>query len=211
MIIQDLETMPQIKKNGFTLVEVLVAMGIFSILSALAYGTLNQTIITADILSNRMNKIQSLQRTIRLIEQDFMQLAERSVRSEIGNTQLAALSTNPNNLYPIEFTRHGWSNPLSLKRSTLQRAAYNLSGDTLVRLHWNVLDKTYNNFIQSDILLDNVESFNFSFMKNDNDWTEQWPPIETSLSDGLRILPKAVKITLNFNDDTNIYRLIEIK
>ena len=118
---------------------------------------------------------------------------------------------NTNNIYPIEFTRHGWSNPLSLKRSTLQRAAYNLSGDSLVRLHWNVLDKTYNNFMQSDILLDNVESFNFSFMKNNNDWTEQWPPIESSLSDGLRILPKAVKITLNFNDDTNVYRLIEIK
>ena len=201
----------RIKNNGFTLIEVLVAMGIFSILSVLAYGTLNQTIITADILSNRMNKIQSLQRTIRLIEQDFMQLAKRPVRSGIGDMQLGALSTNPNNSYPIEFTRHGWSNPLSLKRSSLQRAAYSLNGDTLVRLHWNVLDKTYNNFTQSDILLDNVESFNFSFIKKNNDWTEQWPPIDFSPSDGLNALPKAVKITLNFNDNTNVYRLIEIR
>jgi general secretion pathway protein J len=203
--------MNKVKKNGFTLIEVLVAMGIFSILSALAYGTLNQTLITADILSNRMDKIQSLQRAIRLIEQDFMQLAKRPVRSEIGNIQLAALTTNPRNIYPIEFTRHGWSNPLSLKRSTLQRAAYALNGDALTRLHWNVLDKTYSNRTQSDIILGNVKSFNFSFMKNNNDWTEQWPPIEYNAIDGLKVLPKAVKITLTFNDDTDVYRLIEIK
>ena len=203
--------MTKIKQTGFTLIEVLVAIGIFSILSALAYGTLNQTLITADILSDRMDKIQSLQRTIRLIEQDFMQLAKRSVRSEIGNTRLAALTTSTSNAYPIEFTRHGWSNPLSLKRSSLQRVAYILNGDALTRLHWNVLDKTYGNITQSDIILDDIDSFNFSFMKNNNEWIEQWPPIEYKPIDSLKVLPKAVKITLNFNDDTNVYRLIEIK
>ena len=108
--------------EGFTLIETLVSIAIFSILSVLAYSTLNQTIITADILSNRMDKIQSLQRAIRLIEQDFLQLAQRPIRSEIGNTQLAALTTKPTNIFPIELTRYGWSNPLMLKRSTLQPA-----------------------------------------------------------------------------------------
>ena len=48
-------------------------------------------------------------------------------------------------------------------------------------------------------------------MKNNSDWTEQWPPIEYNAIDGLKVLPKAVKITLTFNDDTDVYRLIEIK
>ena len=53
--------------KGFTLIETLVSITIFSILSVLAYSTLNQTIITADILSNRMDNVQSLQRAVRLI------------------------------------------------------------------------------------------------------------------------------------------------
>jgi|TARA_B100001094_G_scaffold297085_1_gene319795 general secretion pathway protein J len=196
--------------KGFTLIETLVSIAIFSILSVLAYSTLNQTIITADILSNRMDKIQSLQRAIRLIEQDFLQLAQRPIRSEIGNTQLAALTTKPTNIFPIELTRYGWSNPLMLKRSTLQRTAYSLEGTNLVRHYWHVLDKTYLNTIQSDIILGNVREFNFSFLKNKTDWSDQWPPIDVEVNSGYTILPKAVKVTLIFNDDTEIYRLIEI-
>jgi general secretion pathway protein J len=196
--------------KGFTLIETLVSITIFSILSVLAYSTLNQTIITADILSNRMDNVQSLQRAVRLIEQDFLQLARRPIRSEIGNTQLAALTTSSANIFPIELTRHGWPNPLMLKRSTLQRIAYSLDGNNLLRHYWNVLDKTYMNTIQSDIVLGNVREFNFSFLKNKVDWTDQWPPIDVETNNSYTILPNAIKVTIIFTDDTEIYRLIKI-
>jgi len=199
------------KSLGFTLIELLVAITIFSILSALAYGTLNQTLLTADALSERMDRIQSLQRTVRLIEQDFMQLAERPIRSEIGDTYTAALTTHPSNTYPIEFTRHGWSNPLTLNRSTLQRVAYETIDDKLIRYHWNVLDKTYGNQIIKDELTDNIEEIKFSFMKDDEEWTDQWPPIEYINDQALRILPKAIRISINFTDVGQIYRLIEVR
>jgi len=204
----------QMSKNkslGFTLIEILVAISIFSILSALAYGTLNQTLLTANALSERMDRIQSLQRTMRLIEQDFMQLAERPIRSEIGDTYLAALTTHPSNTYPIEFTRHGWNNPLTLNRSTLQRVAYETIDGKLIRYHWNVLDKTYTNQIIKDELTNNIEEIRFSFMKEDGEWTDQWPPIEYIADQSLKILPKATRINVNFSDIGQIYRLIEIR
>ena len=199
------------KSLGFTLIEVLVAISVFSILSALAYGTLNQSLLTANVLSERMDRIQSLQRTMRLIEQDFIQLAERPIRSEIGNTYLAAITTHPSNTYPIEFTRHGWNNPLTLNRSTLQRVAYETIDDKLIRYYWNVLDKTYSNQIIKDELTNNIEEIKFSFMKDNEEWIDQWPPIEYIDDQALKILPKAIRITVNFTDIGQIYRLIEIR
>jgi len=199
------------KSLGFTLIELLVAISIFSILSALAYSTLSQALITGDILTKRTDRIQSLQRTMRLIEHDFIQLAKRPIRSEIGNTYIAALTTHPSNTYPIEFTRHGWSNPLTLNRSTLQRVAYETIDDKLIRYYWNVLDKTYSNQIIKDELTNNIEEIKFSFMKDDNEWINQWPPIEFIDEQALTILPKAIRVNINFSDIGQIYRLIEVK
>ena len=82
------------KSSGFTLIEVLVSISIFSILSALAYGALNQSLSTSDKLSEKIDRNQAIQRGIRIIEQDLMQLAKRPIRSEIGNTEINALTTN---------------------------------------------------------------------------------------------------------------------
>ena len=65
---------------GFTLIELMVAMAIFGILSALAYGVLNQTILNSEILSSRMDRLKAIQKTVRIISDDFIQLAPRPVR-----------------------------------------------------------------------------------------------------------------------------------
>ena len=80
--------------RGFTLIEVLVAISIFSILSALSYGTLNQSIITSEKLEKQNTRMQSLQRGFSQIDQDYIQLAKRPIRSEIGNTQIGALTSS---------------------------------------------------------------------------------------------------------------------
>ncbi|MBT8097663.1 MAG: prepilin-type N-terminal cleavage/methylation domain-containing protein, partial [Woeseia sp.] len=47
---------PRTRVAGFTLIEVLVAIAIFGIMSALAYGALSQTISSSEILGERMNR-----------------------------------------------------------------------------------------------------------------------------------------------------------
>ena len=199
------------KSSGFTLIEVLISISIFSILSALAYGALNQSLSTSDKLSEKIDRNQDIQRGIRIIEQDLMQLAKRPIRSEIGNTEINALTTNNVNGYAVEFSRHGWANRLGSKRSTLQRVAYNHIDNKLIRYHWNVLDKTYSNQINTNELFDNLNEVTFLFMKDNNEWIKEWPPIEVIQDESRSILPNAIKITFIFNDLGEIYRLLEIK
>jgi general secretion pathway protein J len=188
----------------------LVALAVFAIMSALAYGTLSQTFISAEILSARMDRLQAIQRTVRLVGQDFMQLAPRPVRNELGDGFSAALSTGFESGFALELTRGGWSNPIALPRGTLQRAAYRLEEDELIRYHWNVLDRTLSNQVIGVTLIDDVESVAFRFMQENGEWTERWPPNQHAGPGGLRLRPRAVQFVLTLADQGEITRLMEV-
>src|SRR5687767_10462021 len=97
------------KRNGFTLVELLVAMVIFAILSVLAYGGYNTSAKQAAIARESMLRLQALQTTVRLFTQDFEQLAPRSVRDVLGSTRLPALKGDPGDATHVAIlTRAGW-------------------------------------------------------------------------------------------------------
>lgn len=197
-------------RGGFTLIEVLVALTVFAIMSALAYGTLSQTMISAEILSARMDRLQAIQRTVRRVSQDFMQLAPRPIRDELGDGFSPALLTDIRTGFALELTRGGWTNSIALPRGTLQRVAYRLEDDELVRYHWNVLDRTLSNQVIGVTLLDDVESLVFRFMQENGEWTEQWPPSQRAGPLGLRYRPRAVQMILTLLDEGEITRLIEV-
>jgi general secretion pathway protein J len=197
-------------QSAFTLIEVLVSLAVFSILAALAYGVLNQTLASADLLNERMDRLQALQRTIRTLSEDFMQLTPRPVRDELGDSYAAALQTSFQSGFALELTRGGWNNPLALPRGTLQRAAYRIEDGQLLRYHWNVLDRTFSNELIGVTLLAGVDSIAFRFMQDNGEWIDQWPPQGASGLPGLRQRPRAVEIILTLQDEGILTRLIEI-
>jgi general secretion pathway protein J len=196
--------------SGFTLVEVLVALAIFGMLAAIAYGTLGQTLANAEILTDRMQRLQSLQRTVRYLSEDFMQLAPRPVREDLGENFGPALHTDVESDFAVELTHGGWSNPATLPRGTQQRVAYRLEEGELIRYHWTVLDRTLSNEPAGRVLLDEVESILFRFMQDNGDWSEEWPPENRPGLLGLRQRPRAVEIILVLADGTEIRRLLEV-
>lgn len=195
---------------GFTLIEVLVALAIFGMLAAIAYGTLGRTLSNAEILTERMQRLQSLQRTMRYLSEDFMQLAPRPVREDLGDNFGPALHTDVQSDFAVELTHGGWSNPATLPRGTLQRVAYRLEEGELVRYHWTVLDRTLSNEPVGRALLDEVESVVFRFMQENGDWTEEWPPENRPGPLGLRQRPRAVEVVLTLADATEISRILEV-
>lgn len=198
------------RQRGFTLIEVMVAMAVFAVLAAFAYGTLSQTLLSAEILSERMDRLQALQRTMRLLSDDLQQLAPRPVRDELGDNFRPALDTNFQTGFALELTRNGWSNPVVLPRSTLQRVAYRMEDDELVRYYWYSLDRTLSNEPVGVALLDGVEAIEFRFLSGVDNYSDQWPPLNQPGGLGVRQRPRAVEVTLRLADEGEIVRLIEV-
>lgn len=197
-------------RNGFTLIEVLVALAVFGVLSLLAYMSLGQTLSNADMLSERMDRLQSIQRTISYLSSELLQTVPRSVRVELGNAPIPALQSSFASEFALQLTHGGWPNSAGVPRSTMQRTAYRIEEDELIRYHWTVLDRTVNNTPLTTVMLADIESLTFRFLTPTGDWVEQWPPLVAQGAPSLSSLPRAVAIVLALPDEGEISRIVEV-
>ncbi|HVW70570.1 MAG TPA: type II secretion system minor pseudopilin GspJ [Steroidobacteraceae bacterium] len=204
------------RQRGFTLIELLVAMFIAAIMFAIGYGALNQGLKNQDALKEQQQRLRDMQTTMRLLEQDFVELAPRPVRQPVGEGWLPALlgQADPNVQPIVQLTRGGWSNPTGLQRPGLQRVAYFLEKNTLRREYWTVLDPTLTDTTEKQNLLTHVKSLTFRFMDVSRQWLTQWPPNAVAGATGqesaLRMRPIAVEITLDTEDWGKLVRIIEV-
>jgi general secretion pathway protein J len=196
--------------NGFTLIEVLVAMAIFGVLTILAYMALAQTLANAEMLTERMDRLQAIQRTMRYLGNDLTAASPRPVRDELGVTYLPAVMVSPANDFALAVTHGGWSNPAGLPRSTLQRSVYLLTDGKLFRVYYNVLDATYSNEAISTEILDGVVSIEFRLVQDDGQRTNEWPPNGSSGGSRDSLRPRAVEIILTLENEGEIRRIIEV-
>lgn len=195
--------------KGFTLIEVMVALAVFGVMSLLAYLSLGQTLANADMLTARMDRLQSVQRTISYLSSELLQASPRSVRVELGSAPSPALQSAFGSDFSLQLTHGGWPNPAGVPRSTLQRTAYRIEESELIRYHWNVLDRTVNNVPITTVMLDEVDGLAFRFLTVSDDWVEQWPPL-TAQGGPVTSLPRAVEIVLVLPDEGEITRVVEV-
>ena len=196
-------------QKGFTLIEVFVALTVFGVMAMLAYMSLGQTLSNADMLNERMDRLQAIQRTISYLSTELMQSVPRPVRVELGDAPMPALQSSFGSEFALQLTHGGWPNPAGVPRSTMQRTAYRIEDGELIRYHWNVLDRTVNNTPLATIMLEDVESLTFRFLQPTNEWTEQWPPLSGQGAPNTS-LPRAVEIVLTLADEGEINRLVEV-
>ncbi len=201
--------MKRFPQTGFTLIEVLVAMAIFGVLSALAYMTLGQTLSNSEMLTDRMDRLQSIQRTMSYLSTELLQAAPRSIRGDLGDAQPALISAFGAE-FALQLTHNGWPNSAGVPRSTQQRTAYRIEDNELIRYHWNVLDRTANNIPVATILLEDIESLTFRFLQHSGEWVEQWPPTSSQSASNTNVLPRAVTIVLVLPDEGELTRVVEV-
>lgn len=198
------------RQKAFTLIEVLVAMAIFGVLTLLAYMSLGQTLANADALNQRMDRLQAIQRTMRYLVNDLHSASPRPVRDELGSGLQPAISVSLANDYALAVTHGGWGNPAGLPRSTQQRSVYVLTDGSLFRIYQTALDATYSNTAITTEILDGVEGIEFRFVQANGQVINQWPAIgaQGPLADISR--PRAVEVILTLEDIGEIRRIIEV-
>lgn len=195
---------------GFTLVELLVAIFVFAIISAIAMGGYNELVKQSGIVGDGAGRTRAVQATMQRMALDFSSLEPRPVREPIGDSVQPALRADARSEQLAELTHSGWSNPAGVPRSTLQRVSYRLEDKKLRREYWTVLDRMLTGEPESAVLLDRVTRVGMRFMDGNRTWHEQWPPLGYSAPDATRLRPIAVEITLELEDWGKIMRLVEV-
>jgi general secretion pathway protein J len=199
----------RVKPNGFTLLEVLVAIGMFAILGVLAYGGLN-TVLTAQTHSKQeAERLAALQLSMRYLQRDIEQFVDRPVRDKFGDLKPSLMVSEQSTL---ELTHAGWRNPAGLLRSQLQRVSYGLDDEsTLIRMISPILDGADEDKLIRTSLLENVEELEIRVLDEQGNWQKEWPPLnEAQKTPGETMQPMALEITLTANPWGKIRRLIAL-
>lgn len=194
--------------HGFTLIEVMIAIAIFAVLAVMAYGGLQSVIGSKSRTEAELDRLQQLQIAMLNLTGDLQQLSQRDSHDALGG-ELSRLTTQQSDSI-VELTRSGWRNPADQPRSTLQRVAYRLDEDRLVRIYWRHLDRADDDDRVERVLINNIEELRLRFLDENNEWQEDWPKAEVLTADVPITLPRAVEITLVMGDWGTITRLIEV-
>src|SRR5580658_4658271 len=116
---------------GFTLLEILIALFIFSILSLMMVGGLRSVINAQSGGEDKAERLRNLQMVILIMSRDIEQAINRPELNAAGQEEAAFLGTPQ----MMTFTHVGFANPTgAVARSTLQRTGYSFNEDTLIRL-----------------------------------------------------------------------------
>lgn len=130
------------KQQGFTLIEVLIAMALTVVVASIAYSGLSAVLDSLDQTRQAMNRTSELSKALRMISRDVNQSVNRSIRDELGFTEPAMIGGDSYRGM-LGLTRSGWMSMGSTPRSHLERVYYYVDDNTLYRMRSTVLDRSY--------------------------------------------------------------------
>lgn len=163
--------------KGFTLLEVLIALFIFTIVSMIMMTGLRTVLNSQSRTEIQTTQLRDLQMALLLISRDFEQAINRPITNAKNMIEPPLIGT----AQQATFTHAGFANPLGqLQRSTLQRTQYLLEAGQLKRSSWPVLDQTAKSEPKPRVLLDNVTELRFEYLdfpgRFNNNWSQPKPP-----------------------------------
>lgn len=200
------------RSRGFTLVEVLIALGITAFVSVIAYTSLSTVITGVESTRETIRRVVEVNRAWSIISRDLRQFVPRPVRDEFGEEEPAMVG-GPAARFALSFTRTGWHNPADHPRSHLQRVNYRLQDDALWRDTYAVLDRAGDTEPREVVLLEGVEQLQLLFLGSldaldaatdtttidTRNWAENWVP-DTSQPGQALAPPLAIEVRLQLAD-----------
>lgn len=183
--------------KGFTLVELLVAIAIFAVLSALGWKVFDYLAKVKDRNAMHEANLEQLQESYQQILRDTMQAVP--LTANIKGQQKPALVLQNGR---FNFSKTGVTDPLQQGISPHERVEYQYRADEkkLYRLKYRNLHQTGNDQPESSVMLDEVEAFEIVVL-NPNELSS-WPEssVDSQQTEQLRLLPKGIKINLTVRD-----------
>lgn len=175
---------------GFTLLEILIALFIFTILSMILVSALHNVIGISSATERHAEQLRKTQMALLIMKRDIGQALDRPILDNAGKQEAALIGS----VQSIIFTHTGLANPNGVLRSTFQRTSYEWHDDAIWRITWPVLDRAPATKSHQRKLLE-AELVRFEFLDKNGRFQSGWP-----VPGSQEVLPIAVRITLTLKD-----------
>lgn len=176
------------QENGFTLVELLVALFVFGLISLAGVGMLRSSADAQVIIKERLADQAAISRTANLLEADLAQAIRRGVRDPRGNSRPAFAQGSAADGDLFAFTRSGLDRDGEGTQSATGRVAYGFSNGALTRKSWTHTDGGEE--MPAAPLVDDLQDVAVRFRDERGVWRDDWSAIDAAA------MPRAVELNL---------------
>ena len=174
------------KRNGFTLVEMLIALAIFGMLTAAGVALLSLTVRTQETSDRLLGELGEIRRTGALMTADLAQATRRLRRDRDGRPQPAFTGGGEGEPLQLALVRMGWEGDESGSHSSLQRVEYRLREGRLERVSYGQVDGGGQAVAMA--LLDGVRRLRLRYRDQEGAWRARWDPTDSTE------LPRAIEL-----------------
>ncbi len=194
---------------GFTLVEVLVALFIFSLLSAATLAVLTTTLTSKAQMADKSTLMKQRASLRILMKADFVNTLAIAKTDEYGQPSPVQFAGGDiGNGALLQLSRTGWDNPGGIeRRSNLQAVEYIFEKGALirrVRARFNAVTATQT---YDQVLLMGLEQAKFTFFDGEQ-WNDNW--VTGAPPTGVTVLPRLASLELVFKNGDDVRQVFYV-
>lgn len=196
------------RASGLTLLEMVVAIGIFSVIAVIVFAALSSSLESETRLRAHHERLAALVRTVTALERDLRHAVARGVRDGQGDAEpplwaWPADPPAPGELLRLTVAQPGDGVPVE---AGLVRVAWRIDDGRLYRVTWRVLDRAQDSVEDGRRMLADVEDVELRLLVYDRQSglgaTAEW-------SDPAR-LPDGLSVTVHMRDGGIVQRVLEV-
>jgi general secretion pathway protein J len=190
------------------LIELLVAITVFGVLSAMTYRTLAVVLESRGHIERENRKWRDVALFLARLEQDVAAAVPRPVRSTADTVEPALAGGSGStraDAGAIALTRTGFAAEPGDARPP-HRLGYRLRGSTVERLDWSSLDQGPRSQPRAVAALGEVKAMDLRYLDARGQWHLTWPPAGATAAQPA--LPAAVEIAITLAAGERVVRLL---
>lgn len=189
-------------QRGFTLLELLVAVAIFAVVAALAWGGLDAIVRARRVLDDETASLARLQRALGRFDRDLGAAVPRPIHNERGQVEPALVGDSEK----IEASTWQPAANAGAAGSVLQRVSWTCVDGQLRRTRWAAPDRSAATPKEERMLLDKVSRCRLRYLAQDGTVAQRWPLPEMPAN----ALPRGIEFGFQLQGHGEFLRVIEL-